>query len=337
MPLIKNSALPTLLLLEKMGQTVLPIDGAVEHVRELHIGLLNMMPDAAFQVTELQFLRLINNSSHPVLIHVHPFTIDGLPRSAKAREYISEFYHSFNSIRDIELDALIVTGANVENPAITQEPFWPYLKEVVQWTQESVPSTVCSCLATHAFVQEFYGITRVSLPAKRWGVYQHRIQKESPLLHGLDNHFFVPHSRYNAITREHFTQAGLEVLVDSEEGGVHLAVSEDGLKYIYFQAHPEYDANSLLKEYKRESLRFQKGERADYPPVPENYLSEEAHGIAESYRQRVLKARSEQIAYPSFPERELEPFLQNIWEEAGQVVFHNWLNLLSVTDDTDKS
>ena len=48
----------------------------------------------------------------------------------------------------------------------------------------------------------------------------------------------------------------------------------------FFQGHPEYDTHSLLKEYKREVLRFLTGERADEPPYPDNYFSPEAAALA---------------------------------------------------------
>ena len=73
---------------------------------------------------------------------------------------------------------------------------------------------------------------------------------------GVNTRFDVPHSRFNAVTPQQFAEAGLNVLVESDEIGVHLAASDDGLRLVFFQGHPEYDANSLLKEYKREVLRF---------------------------------------------------------------------------------
>ena len=48
--------------------------------------------------------------------------------------------------------------------------------------------------------------------------------------------------------------AGLEVLIAGEEAGVLLAVSSDGLRFAYFQGHPDYDTISLMKEYKRDDV-----------------------------------------------------------------------------------
>jgi homoserine O-succinyltransferase len=48
MPLVANSALPTFERLRREGELVVPGDAALhQDIRELHIGLLNMMPDSA--------------------------------------------------------------------------------------------------------------------------------------------------------------------------------------------------------------------------------------------------------------------------------------------------
>ena len=48
MPLVAHTNLPTFDRLRERGQVVLSLDRAVsQDIRELHIGLLNMMPDAA--------------------------------------------------------------------------------------------------------------------------------------------------------------------------------------------------------------------------------------------------------------------------------------------------
>ena len=112
--------------------------------------------------------------------------------------------------------------------------------------------------------------------ATAWSRPQH------PLLSGINTRFDVPHSRYNAITREQFEAAGLGILIESAEAGVHAAVSADQFRHVYFQGHPEYDAISLLKEYKREVLRHFAGER-DLPPYPDHYIAPRRRPCWSSY------------------------------------------------------
>ena len=45
-------------------------------------------------------------------------------------------------------------------------------------------------------------------------------------------------------------------------------MSKDLFREVYFQGHPEYNINSLLKEYKREVMRYFTDQRTDYPPEP---------------------------------------------------------------------
>ena len=63
--------LPTFRELRRQGLTVLTRKEAERlNLRALHVGLLNMMPDAAFQVTEQQFVRLVGSSSQQACFYV---------------------------------------------------------------------------------------------------------------------------------------------------------------------------------------------------------------------------------------------------------------------------
>lgn len=332
MPLVHHTPLPTFAYLREQGDEVLDKEDALQQdIRELHIGFLNMMPDAALVVTERQFMHLVGNCNQIAQFYVHPFSIPGLSRSQETQAYIDEYYATFEQLKAEGLDALIITGANVANPSLEQEAFWEPLQEVISWATEHVPSVLCSCLATHAIVKHLYGISRYKLPQKCWGVYSHRLTSKHPLLRNINTRFDVPHSRHNEISREQFEEKGLEILVESQEKGVHLAVSPDLFRFVFFQAHPEYNANSLLKEYKREVNHFIDGTRLDYPPHPENYFSPAAAEIADAYQARVLEAKNTQATPPPFPEAALEPHLDNTWGDTGKAIFNNWLGLVYKT------
>jgi homoserine O-succinyltransferase len=131
-----------------------------QDIRELHIGLLKMMADAALQVTEQQFVRLVGNSNQIAQIYVHPFSVPGLPRSPETQAYIDEHYTTFERLQNEGLDALIITGANVSNPRLELEPFWAPLTKVMEWAAGKVTSVLCSCLATHSLMKHIYKIDR---------------------------------------------------------------------------------------------------------------------------------------------------------------------------------
>ena len=330
MPLVAHSPLPTFDRLRQQGQEVLSLDHALhQDIRELHIGLLNMMPDAALTVTEQQFMRLLGSSNQIAQFYVYPFSIPGLPRGEEMQACIDKYYANFDQLKQEGLDAVVITGANVANPTLEQEPFWQPLQEVIAWATENVTSVLCSCLATHALVKQLYGVKRQRLPAKKWGVYPHRItQKAHPLLRHINTRFDVVHSRYNGITRAQLEAAGLAILAEGEEGGVHMAVSPDQFRIVYFQGHPEYDYNSLLKEYKREVLRFIEGEIDEYPPHPENYFPPEAADIADEYEAIVVASQEANTPIPPFPEAAIDRYLDNTWGDTGKALFNNWLGLV---------
>ena len=330
MPLVAHTSLPSFEYLRASGEDVLTLENALhQDIRELHIGFLNMMPDAALRATERQFLRLIGSCNQIAQFFVYPFTVPGLPREDDTRAYIDCYYDTFDQLQKTGLDALIITGANVTNPTLEQEPFWEPLKEVVGWARENVISILCSCLSTHALVKQLYQVNRRLMPQKLWGVYPHRIdQQKHPLLRGINTRFDVPHSRHNTIPVEALKAAGVTVLIESDEGEMHMAVSSDQFSIVYFQGHPEYDWNSLLKEYKREVHRYINGERQDYPPHPEHYFSDEVVVIVDAYERAVHKAKQRGFAVPPFPEEQIEPYLDNTWGDTGKAIFNNWLGLV---------
>ncbi len=327
MPLVANSDLPAFDDLRQEGGTVLPRATALQQdIRELHIGLLNMMPDKALTATERQFFRLVGESNQIAQFYMHPFTLEGLERGPEAKEHIRRFYRSFEQIKREGLDALIITGANVTQPDLSLEPFWKPLIEVINWAYDNVTSTLCSCLATHAVLQFRYGQRRRPLGFKRWGVYPHRVvDRRHPLVMDVNTRFDVVHSRFNQIDAAQFAAAGLRVLVESELAGVHLAVSKDGFRIVFFQGHPEYDTISLLKEYKREVLRYANGEIDDYPPYPENYFTPQVQAILGEYAGRVRQARRARAAIPEMPEELIVPHLDNTWHDTAEAVINNWV------------
>ena len=329
MPLIANSGLPTFERLRREGLEVLSRERAArQDIRELHIGLLNMMPDAALEATERQFLRLVGACNPIAQVYIHPFTVPGIARQGAAKAHVESHYEDFQTLKRQGLDAIIISGANPANPDITKEGYWDGMVEALDWGRENVCSMVCSCLATHAVLKIYHRIERVRLPQKRWGVYSHRLHGSHPLLTHINTRFDAPHSHVYEVSCEQIESSGGTVLVASDEAIAHLAVSADGFRFVYFQGHPEYDASSLLKEYKREVMRFHAGERDDYPPYPEHYFDAAAARTLEPHREVVTTARARGADLPAFPDAALEAVVDNTWGDTGKTLFNNWLGLV---------
>lgn len=338
MPLVAHNQLPSFKRLSGEGIKVLAPDAAThQDIRELHIGLLNMMPDAALAATERQFFRLIGESNPIAQFYMHPFTLSDLPRGEKAQAHIDQYYESFEQIKEQGLDALIITGVNVIGAELSNQDFWQPLIEVADWAHENVTSTLCSCLATHAVLEFRYGQKRVSQEKKKWGVFPHRITDQThPLVIDINTRFDVPHSRWNNVSREQFEEARLKVLATGDDGCVHLATSEDGFRTVFFQGHPEYDTISLLKEYKREILLHIEGQREDYPPFPEHYFGVQSSAILREYKSRLLTALNSEIDAPVFPEDLIVQSLDNTWHDTAGEVVGNWVGLVYQLTHSDR-
>lgn len=334
MPLVAYKNLPTFNRLKEEGRTVLPPDRAQnQDIREMHIGLLNMMPDAALQATERQFFRLVGESNQIAQIYLHPFSLPELQRDAETKEYIKNYYEPFEKLKEDSLDALIITGANVSHPDLEQNEFWEPLQEVMEWAWSNVTSTLCSCLATHAVMQSKYNQKRTPLEdGKLWGVYRHRVlARKHPLVRNMNTVFDVPHSRHNAISQEQFDQAGMKTLIASKDAGTHIAVSPDGFRLICMQGHPEYDTISLLKEYLREIKRYKSGERDDPPPMPANYFKPETI-------ERLMLTAPENMSDEEILalNKELCETLENTWTDSARSILASWIGLVYQVTNADR-
>ena len=338
MPIVAHTDLPTFQRLREEGEEILSADRAShQDIREIHIGLLNMMPDTAIEATERQFFRLVGACNQIAQFHVHLFTIEGLERGHDAKAHIEKFYEPFAKIQQEGLDALIISGANVTHPHIPEEDFWGALTEVFDWAKQNVTSILCSCLATHALIHYCYGIERTHLPAKRWGVYSHKLlDRLHPLVAEINTRFDVPHSRYNEIFQHDMERKGLKVLAASQEAGAHLAVSPDGFRIVFFQGHPEYDEISLMKEYKREVVRFCQNEIDHYPSYPENYFNEAVIQILLDYEKHVKDAKKSGRKLEGFPEKQILEHLDNTWRDTAKAVINNWLGKVYQITNQDR-
>lgn len=328
MPLVQYNNLPSLDRVHAEGVDVCSPDELNTSLKSIKIGFLNMMPDAALAATERQFLRLIG-SNDKVNCYFYPFNIDGVTRSQQAQEHIDQFYINYQSLKTMDIDALVITGANVSQPLLQNELFWPNLVEVLGWAKQNVRTTLCSCLATHAAVKVFYDIDRQHLGDKCWGVFEHKVAEEKHLLlRDVETNLYMCHSRYNDIPQSLLEKQNIDVLIDSEQVGVQLAAESD-MSVVYFQGHPEYDDISLLKEYKREIIRYIEGEIKAYPPVPKNYFNSQAIRDIDGYQSQIEHATDNQAALALFPEQELRKLIDDPWRKSASKIFSNWVDYIA--------
>ena len=151
---------------------------------------------------------------------------------------------------------MIITGAPVEQMEFEEVKYWKELTEILDFAKTNVQSTIFICWGAQAALHYYYGMNKVMLDKKLFGVFPHRkYVLFDPILKGTDEEFVMPHSRHTTIPPEEFEKANdLVLLAGSDEIGVSIARSEDGRQF-YIMGHMEYDRDTLKNEYERDLLK----------------------------------------------------------------------------------
>lgn len=260
-----------------------------QDMRPLNLLLLNLMPTKI--VTETQLLRKLSNS--PLQVQVELLQMASHTSLNTDADHLSSFYTTFDQIQDRKFDGMIITGAPVENYDFADVDYWPELCKIMEWTKTHVHSTLHVCWGAQAGLFYHYGIPKYALPKKLFGVFPHTaLKKQSPLFRGFDDIFYIPHSRHTENHEEDIRKIPeLELLAVSEEAGVFAVKSEDNRRF-FITGHPEYDPDTLAREYFRD---VDKGLPID---VPRHYFPSD-----DPSRSPVVR-----------------------WRSAAQLFYTNWLN-----------
>ena len=267
MPIRVQNDLPVKEILERENIFVMDEKRATsQDIRPLKVGLLNLMP--LKEDTELQILRSLSNT--PLQVDVVFVNVSSHESKNTSTSHINKFYVPFKDIKKQRFDGFIITGAPVEQMPFEEVDYWEELKEIMEWTKTHVTSTVHLCWGAQAALYYHFGINKVQLDAKVFGVFEHRVQnRKTPLVRGFDDVFLAPHSRHTTVPTEWIkAEERITVLAESDEAGVFLAMADEG-KQIYVMGHPEYDRVTLHNEYMRDK---NKGLEIE---VPKNYYPDD--------------------------------------------------------------
>jgi homoserine O-succinyltransferase len=251
------------------------------------------------------------------------FAIPEMPRADAMRRELAERYRDISELWDTPLDGLIVTGTEPRAKNLKDEPYWETLSKVVDWAKDHTASTIWSCLAAHAAVLHADGIERRALKEKRFGVFDCRLTAEHPMTEHFPDPLWVPHSRYNDLPDRALTSCGYKILTRSAVAGVDTFAKQDGSFFLFFQGHPEYDADTLLREYRRDAARFLAGERDKYPAMPLHYFNDEAAVLADAFAARA-RAEQDNALIGEFPNAALEAGLDNPWRQSALGIYQKW-------------
>ena len=290
MPIKIPNLLPATQTLHEENIFVITENRAItQDIRPLRIVMLNLMPQKI--TTETQIARLIGNT--PLQVELELLQTATHKSTHTSEEHMLSFYKVFDDIKDQKFDGMIITGAPVENVEFEEVDYWPELCEIMEWSKTHVTSTLHICWGAQAGLYYHYGVPKVPLPEKMFGVFEHKLDyKRSILFRGFDDTFMVPHSRHTGNRREDIESVeGLRVLASSDEAGVFV-VSTDRGRQIFVTGHSEYDGDTLKKEYLRD-----KGKGLDIA-VPKNYFPND--------------------------DPQKEPIVR--WRSCANLFYSNWLN-----------
>ena len=238
-----------------------------QDIRPLEIAILNLMPTKV--ETETQFMRLLSNS--PLQVNITLVYTESYKSKNTAAAHLERFYKKFDDIKHKHFDGMIITGAPVETMPFEEVAYWQELTKIFDFADSHVTSTIYICWGAQAALYYHYGIQKYLLPTKLFGIFPHKklIDQHDPLLKGIDDVFYIPHSRHTSVKLEDVKKVeDLVVLSESEYTGLSIAKSKDNKK-IFLTGHMEYDRDTLKKEYERDVARG----LPIHPPV--NYFTDE--------------------------------------------------------------
>ena len=265
--------------------------------RPLRVGLVNNMPDGAVLASERQFRHLLEVAAGGRPLELILFQIPKIERSPAVRERLAARYRPAEDVGQSALDALVVTGASPGMGPLRQAPFWPAFARLVETAATLRLPTLWSCLAAHAAVEHLDGVARRPLPSKYAGLFPVTAVGDHPWLTGVGPELQIPHSRCYDLAEADLLQRGYQVLTRGPTVGVDTFMRPGAVPFLFWQGHPEYEADTLAREYQRDLRQHRQGDLA-LAPAPLSGLGDPA-----------LPAASAAL-----------------WREAGARLIGNWLN-----------
>ncbi len=255
MPIKVSDSLPAIEILNNENIFVITETRALtQDIRPLEIAVLNLMPTKV--ETETQLLRVLGNTSLQINVQfIHTKTHISKNTS---KSHIETFYKTFDDIKNSKFDGLIITGAPVETMKFEDVDYWEELCQIMEWSKENVTSTFHICWGAQAALYYHYGVPKISMDEKVFGVFEHTVnadKKHKMLLRGFDDTFYAPHSRHTGVDKRDIEKvSALEILAESPEAGVYIITDKNERRF-FITGHSEYDADTLQKEYMRDVNR----------------------------------------------------------------------------------
>jgi homoserine O-succinyltransferase len=296
----------------------------------LVIGLVNNASDRALKSTEGLFVKALQTASGETDLRLRFFTCPEVPRATSPQTPLGQPYSAIDRLFDTHVDALIVTGMEPQATRLQDEPIWPSLTKLVDWAKTSATPVLWSCLAAHAAVLRLDGVSRAPLGGKMSGLFECDVVSTGhPLMTGLPSRWAIPHSRYYSVPEALLADKGYQILSRSPEAGADIFVKNADTPFVFFQGHPEYDTDTLLREYKRDLRRYFAGEQVQCPMPPRRYFNRDMEAALARLRERALEARGDATLLDEILHLVRGVTRPDAWQNPAAQLFANWLRAVA--------
>ena len=289
----------------------------------VEIALVNTMPDAAFEDTERQFVRLLTAGADGRPMAISLYSIPDRTRSTVIRQVLADRYQGLGDLYRHPPDAVVVTGSEPRQFDLRDEVIWVSLSGLLRWARRSTSAVLLSCLAAHAALLSVNGIERERLGAKYSGVFPQRVDPSHPLTHNLGAVSF-PHSRLHDVPASVVEEHGYSVVLSSDQVGWTVAASDRGCLTVLLQGHPEYSPTTLLREYRRDVRRYLTGRVRNYPRLPTGYFDLGGVRMLEDFERAALDGERDATLLESFPFEACAERIAVDWQGPMERLAGNW-------------
>ncbi len=232
-------------------------------IRPLRIGILNIMPKGETYEPYLLFpLSRTIIQIEPVWIRLHTHKYKTTDQSHLELNY--DYFE--DTIGRANFDGLVITGAPVEEIPYEQVTYWNECVQILEYARKNITSTLGICWGGLALAK-LLGIEKEMYPEKKFGIFEtHNLERAHPITGEMDDIFWCPQSRHSgipdAIMEAERGRGNLNLLAYTKNGGGYTIFESADRRYLMHLGHPEYEAQRLVEEYKRDVALGRK----DVPP-----------------------------------------------------------------------
>ena len=146
----------------------------------------------------------------------------------------------------------------------------------------------------------------------------------------------IPHSRWNGIGIEELEACGYRLLARTADAGVDSFVKDGKSLFVFFQGHPEYESNTLLREYRRDVERYLRHEASAHPGIPRGYFDPAIERALAALREKAISgADDEHCAHLATALKTSTN--ENTWHRTAVHIYRNWLEQIRARKNASQS